>query len=46
MNNCDWAFSHDYDEEGYMYVRINYDTALNDNFRVYIGSAWRSVTTT
>jgi len=34
-----------YASEGMMYVRLNYGGSALDNIRVYVGGAWRSVTT-
>lgn len=39
------ADGHPYDREGCMYVRVNYGAMLEDNFMVYVGGAWRTVTT-
>lgn len=33
-------------QEGWLYCRINYDVGNEDNIRVYVGSSWRSITTT
>lgn len=33
-------------QEGWLYCRVNYDVGSEDNVRIYIGSAWRSIITT